>query len=82
MRGICFVKNEEDLSVLRDTGMLADTQKTLLPGSGVDLQRFQVSPLPSYGLTTFIMIARLLGDKGAREYAETCRAMKADGLNV
>ena len=28
------------------------------------------------------MIARLLGDKGVREYAEACRLLNADGLNV
>ncbi|AZT84522.1 glycosyltransferase family 1 protein [Marinobacter sp. NP-4(2019)] len=77
-----FFQNEEDLSVFRDKGLLGDTPFTLLPGSGVDLERFEVSPLPETGPFTFIMIARLLGDKGVREYAEACRLLKADGLDV
>nr|WP_269802603.1 glycosyltransferase family 4 protein [Marinobacter sp. G11] len=77
-----FFQNEEDLSVFRDKGLLGDTPYTLLPGSGVDLQRFQASPLPEGGPFTFIMIARLLGDKGVREYAEACRQLKAEGLDV
>ncbi|RBP25009.1 glycosyltransferase involved in cell wall biosynthesis [Marinobacter pelagius] len=77
-----FFQNEEDLSVFRDKGMLGDTPYTLLPGSGVNLQRFATSPLPESGPFTFIMIARLLGDKGVREYAEACRVLKAEGLGV
>ena len=77
-----FFQNEEDLAVFRDSGLLGDTPYTLLPGSGVDLQRFQASPLPARPPFTFIMIARLLGDKGVREYAEACRLLKAEGLPV
>lgn len=77
-----FFQNEEDLGVFQSKGMLGDTPYTLLPGSGVDLQRFQASPLPEGGPFTFIMIARLLGDKGVREYAEACRQLKAEGLDV
>lgn len=77
-----FFQNEEDLAVFRDRELLGDTPFTLLPGSGVDLQRFQAFPLPASEPFTFIMIARLLGDKGVREYAEACRLLKVDGLQV
>ena len=77
-----FFQNEEDLSVFRDKGLLGDASYTLLPGSGVDLQRFTASHLPETGSFTFIMIARLLGDKGVREYAEACGQLKAEGQDV
>lgn len=77
-----FFQNEEDLAVFRGRGLLGDTPYILLPGSGVDLQRFQQFPLPGSGPFTFIMIARLLGDKGVREYAEACRMLRAEGLNL
>lgn len=77
-----FFQNEEDLAVFRDQGLLGDTPFVLLPGSGVDLQRYQALPLPDSGSFTFIMIARLLGDKGVREYAEACRLLHAQALNV
>lgn len=77
-----FFQNEEDLAVFRGKALLGDTPYTLLPGSGVDLLRFQTSPLPEIGPFTFIMIARLLGDKGVREYAEACRQLNAGGLDV
>ena len=77
-----FFQNEEDLSVFLSKELLGDTPYTLLPGSGVDLRRFQALPLPERGPFTFVMIARLLGDKGVREYAEACQLLKRDGLDV
>lgn len=72
-----FFQNEEDLAVFRDKGMLGDTPHTLLPGSGIDLELFSPVPLPAPEPVTFIMIARLLGDKGVREYAQACKILKA-----
>jgi glycosyltransferase involved in cell wall biosynthesis len=43
-------------------------------GSGIDLERFQVAPLPA--ATSFLMISRYLGDKGVREYGEAVRRLK------
>ncbi len=75
-----FFQNEEDLAVFRDAGLLGNTPMTLLPGSGVDLQRFTFQPLPEAEPITFVMIARLLGDKGVREYAGACRLLKEKGV--
>lgn len=75
-----FFQNEEDLAVFRDAGLLGDTPMTLLPGSGVDLEHFAFLPLPEAETITFVMIARLLGDKGVREYAGACRMLKEQGV--
>ncbi|WP_414430019.1 glycosyltransferase family 4 protein [Alcanivorax sp. IL3] len=76
-----FFQNDEDLAVFRDSGLLGDTSFTLLPGSGVDLDYFAFQPLPK-GVVTFVMIARLLGDKGVREYAAACRFLKQRQASV
>lgn len=77
-----FFQNEEDLSVFRNSGMLGNTPHTLLPGSGVDLQRFTFSRLPAGNTVTFVMISRLIGDKGVREYAEAASALQEQTANV
>ncbi len=77
-----FFQNEEDLSVFRSTGLLADSPYALLPGSGVDLERFRLAPFPADGPFTFLMIARLLGDKGVREFAEAARGVRQQGINA
>ncbi|MEQ3636267.1 glycosyltransferase family 4 protein [Alcanivorax sp.] len=75
-----FFQNEEDLAVFRDAGLLGNTPMTLLPGSGVDLDHFAFQPLPDETAITFLMIARLLGDKGVREYVGACRLLKEKGV--
>lgn len=77
-----FFENEDDRKVFGEYKLLGAAPITMLPGSGVNLQKFQASSLPKGGPFTFIMIARLLGDKGVREYAEACRQLKAEGLDV
>lgn len=44
-------------------------------GSGIDLARF--SPVPVPPRTSFLMIARLLRDKGIREFAQAAKRLKA-----
>jgi len=44
-------------------------------GSGVDLAHFAPAPMPE-GPITFLMIARLLRDKGVYEYVEAARQVK------
>jgi glycosyltransferase involved in cell wall biosynthesis len=47
----------------------------LVNGSGVDLRHFAPAPMPD-GPITFLMIARLLRDKGVYEYVEAARLVK------
>ena len=47
----------------------------LVNGSGVDLSHFRPAPMPE-GPITFLMIARLLRDKGVYEYVEAARQVK------
>ena len=47
----------------------------MLPGSGVDL-RFFSPAAPSEGPPTFLLIARLLRDKGVVEFVEAARALR------
>lgn len=48
----------------------------IVNGSGVDTERFAVAPMPQDG-THFLLIARLLGEKGVREYAAAARDVRA-----
>jgi glycosyltransferase involved in cell wall biosynthesis len=64
-----FFQNPDDLALFRQLGLIApDKPVTIVNGSGVDLTHYPQQPLPA-GPPRFLMIARLLGDKGVREYA-------------
>lgn len=55
--------------------ILRNMSSHIVHGSGVDLDLYPFSPLPKKPI--FLMLARLLIDKGVREYAEAARIVKA-----
>lgn len=68
-------QNNDDLADMVAAGCLADPGKArLVNGSGVDLAHYAPAPLP--GEPVFLMIARLLVAKGAREYAAAAIRLK------
>ena len=46
----------------------------VIAGSGIDLDHYRPAPVPAE--PSFLMVARLLGAKGVREYAEAVRILK------
>jgi glycosyltransferase involved in cell wall biosynthesis len=70
-----FFQNPDDQDLFVREGIVGQSRSRVLPGSGIDLSRFPPAELP--GEVRFLMIARLLGDKGVREYAEAARQLKA-----
>jgi glycosyltransferase involved in cell wall biosynthesis len=72
-----FFQNPDDRDLFRDLGLLpARVPDTVVSGSGIDVQTFSPAPLPSDSKMTFLLIARLLGDKGVREYAAAARQVR------
>jgi glycosyltransferase involved in cell wall biosynthesis len=70
-----FFQNPDDTDEFRDRGILAaDSPMTLINGSGVDLDWYAPQPLPKE--PRFLLIARLLADKGIREYVAAARVLK------
>lgn len=73
-----FFQNPDDRDELARCGALANApEPRLVAGSGVDLDLFTAQP-PCAGEPVFLMVARLLGDKGVREYAEAARLVRAE----
>lgn len=75
---VVFFQNEDDRDLFLDRRLLRADQARLLPGSGIDLQRFAPAPMPApEEPPVFLMIARLLRDKGVLEFVEAARLVKA-----
>jgi glycosyltransferase involved in cell wall biosynthesis len=71
-----FFQNPDDRRLFVDLGLVRDNGQTVLVnGSGVDLDHYAEAPLPP-GARVFVLIARLLRDKGVVEYAEAARLLK------
>lgn len=77
-----FFQNPDDLKLFQQMHLLDSNKPTVVVnGSGVNVQDFELMPLPlnedGQVKASFLLIARLLGDKGVREYAEAARIIKA-----
>lgn len=71
-----FTFNRDDGEELRRAGIIArDRRVVQLPGSGVDTGRFAQVPVPD-GPPVFLLVARLMRDKGIGEFVEAARQLK------
>lgn len=73
---VVFFQNPDDLDLFLQRRLIQPDQARILPGSGIDLSRFQPAPLPGDKEPVFLMIARLIRDKGVLEYAQAARIVK------
>jgi len=79
---LIFFQNNDDRDDFAKLDILPpDTETRIVNGSGVDLEFYPRMPLPN-GPFRFLLIARLLGDKGIREYVAAARLIRQDYDNV
>lgn len=71
-----FFQNNDDLQYLVNTGCLKQGKAVRVNGTGVDLESLSVAPF-SKGPTTYLLMARLLREKGICEFADAARTVKA-----
>lgn len=80
-------QNPDDLALFRHLRLMPDNFPTVLVnGSGVNLTHFEVIDLPhdqqGNVKTSFLLIARLLKDKGVLEYIEAAKIIKQQYPNI
>lgn len=73
---VVFAYNDADVDDIRRNRMLDDDRiLELVPGSGVDLQHFAYRE-PRQDKAVFLLISRLLKDKGVLDFVEAARQLK------
>ena len=78
---VVFFQNGEDRQLFIERQIVREEQARVLPGSGVDLERF--TPAPSVnGPAVFLLIGRLLRDKGVVEFVEAARLLRSEMPNA
>ena len=76
-----FFQNPDDQKLFGTLKIINPSQRNIIVnGSGIDLNHFSVVPLPEN--ISFLMIARLLGDKGVREYIHVAKRIKKRYPNI
>lgn len=71
-------QNTQDKATLVRLANLPESKTELIRGSGVDISQFAASPLPN-GTPVVMLAARLLADKGVREFVQAARLLKTAG---
>lgn len=82
-----FFQNPDDLKLFQKLKLIDHkAAAVVVNGSGVNVSDFNVLPLPldhqQQPKISFLLIARLLVDKGVREYAAAAKLIKAEYPNV
>lgn len=73
---VVFFQNPDDERLFRSTGLVGPRARVVrVNGSGVDLVHYSLEPLPPPPVT-FLMIGRLIRDKGVSEYVEAARRVR------
>lgn len=74
---VVFFQNPDDERLFRSLGLVGRRKQRIerVGGSGVDLTRFAPVPLPD-GPMTFLLIGRVIRDKGVAEYVEAARQVR------
>lgn len=75
-----FFQNKDDRQLFVSSGLVIPEQTRILPGSGIDLEHFAPidhAPAEQNSGVRFLLVARLVFDKGVREYIEAARIARA-----
>jgi len=72
---VVFFQNPDDMELFRSLGLVTEANHpTLINGSGVDTGEFLPTPLPSKA--SFLMICRLLREKGVEDFVAAAEILR------
>lgn len=77
-----FFQNSDDLELFVRRRMVRHEAADLVPGSGIDLRRFERQPFQRNKIFTFLLISRLITDKGIFDYLEAARRLHTEGFQA
>lgn len=72
---VIFFQNPDDMALFHKMEFATSAQSSLINGSGVNTKEFAVTPMPSDPV--FLLIARLITEKGVREYVDAAKQIRS-----
>ena len=79
---VVFFQNNDDKNLFLREGFVNKKACRMVPGSGVDLERFKFTNLPKSKKVVFLFVGRMLWDKGIGEFVDAARRLKSRYPNV
>jgi glycosyltransferase involved in cell wall biosynthesis len=77
-----FFQNPDDLALFLNKDLVPAKSADLIPGSGIDLSKFQPFEFKRNESFTFLLISRLITDKGILEYIDAVKKLQKKGINA
>jgi glycosyltransferase involved in cell wall biosynthesis len=77
-----FFQNPDDLKLFVAKKLVKEEAVDIVPGSGINLQHFKPVSYKRNDTFTFLMVSRLITDKGVLEYVDAINRLKSQGLKV
>lgn len=79
-----FFQNEEDYQMFVEENLIRQEIADCIPGSGINVDDFKpvVRPVQASGKFTFLVISRLIYDKGIIEYIDAIKILKTQGVEA
>jgi len=69
-------QNQQDLQAFLSTGVVQREQGVIIRGSGVDLDEFPATAEPVTDDIVFVLVGRMLRDKGVEEFVDAARRLR------
>lgn len=79
---VTIFQNGDDMDLFVSRGVAPRGRSVLIPGSGVDIDQFALTPEPVTATPIVVFPARLLATKGLREFIEAARLLQVRGVKA
>lgn len=77
-----FFQNPDDLKLFVSRKLVTAERADIVPGSGINLEHFVPANFQRNETFTFLMISRLITDKGVLEYVDAIKRFKQHGIKA
>jgi glycosyltransferase involved in cell wall biosynthesis len=77
-----FFQNNDDFTMFTDEKLVEKNKCDILPGSGVDIDKFVPTEKENDGIFRFLIVSRMLWAKGIGEYVDAAKIIKEKYKNV
>ena len=71
-----FFQNRDDFELFINEGLVSSSKSDILPGSGVDTNRFRPQEKEKQSSIKFLLVSRMIWEKGIGEFVEAARIIK------
>ncbi len=79
---LIYFQNDDDKAFFEENNIIKNNLTQVLPGSGINLSHFKPSPEAKNKKFTFLLISRLIHDKGIIEYIDAIKYLKEKGVDA